>query len=200
MIKKTIFSLLVATILLPLSASVDNGEKAPGFTLKTAQGEEVSLSDYAGKTVVLEWLNPGCPFVRKFYSNSDMGEFQEKAKEMGVVWLSINSTHPTHRDYLTPKKSMNWAKEHDHAAKWLMDPEGSVGKAYGAKTTPHMFIINPEGKVIYQGAIDSIRNADPSSIPEATNYVMEALQAVESGMDIPDSRTRPYGCSVKYGS
>ncbi|NBD38607.1 MAG: redoxin domain-containing protein [Verrucomicrobia bacterium] len=199
--KRKILSLLFAAALaLPMSAAVKNGDDAPAFTLTTMKGKEVSLSDYEGKTVVLEWVNPGCPFVRKFYDKGHMGKFQEKAAEMGVVWLAVNSTSPGHRDYLTPKESRKWAKEHGFAAKWLMDPDGTVGKAYGAKTTPHMYIINPDGKVVYQGAIDSIRDASPASIGEATNYVMEALTAMEKGEDIPDARTRPYGCSVKYRS
>lgn len=199
--KTTILSLLfTAALALPLSAAVKNGADAPAFTLTTMTGTEVSLSDYEGQTVVLEWVNPGCPFVRKFYDEGHMGKFQEKAEEMGVVWLAINSTNPDHRDYLTPGESRKWAGKHGFAAKWLMDPEGTVGQAYGAKTTPHMYIISPEGKVVYQGAIDSIRDANPSSIGEATNYVMEALQAMQKGEDIPDARTRPYGCSVKYKS
>lgn len=198
--KAAIFSFLTLFSALWAAASVDNGETAPGFTLLDVNGEAVSLSDYAGKTVVLEWVNPGCPFVRKFYDNGEMGEFQEKAAAMDVVWLSINSTNPDHPDYLTPEASAAWASEHGHVATWLLDEDGTVGQAYGARTTPHMFIISPDGKVVYQGAIDSIRDANPESIDQATNYVMEALQALASGKAIPETRTRPYGCSVKYGS
>lgn len=197
---KILSLLLAAAFALPLSAAVENGDDAPAFTLTTMKGKEVSLSDYEGKTVVLEWVNPGCPFVRKFYDEGHMGKFQKKAEEMGVVWLAINSTNPGHRDYLTPKESKKWADKHGFTAKWLMDEDGTVGMAYGAKTTPHMFIISPEGKVVYQGAIDSIRDANPGSIGEATNYVMEALEALDQGKAIPDARTRPYGCSVKYKS
>lgn len=199
--KKAVFlGLMMVTGALWTGAAVDSGEAAPEFTLQDVSGETVSLSDYTGQTVVLEWINPGCPFVQKFYDKGHMGEFQEKAEEMGVVWLSINSTHPSQPDYLTPEASASWAEEHGHAATWLMDPEGTVGQAYGARTTPHMFIISPEGKVVYQGAIDSIVDADPGSIEEATNYVMEALKALEAGKPIADDRIRPYGCSVKYGS
>ena len=189
---------LFLVFVLPLFAAVENGQTAPGFTLQDVNGEAVSLSDFAGKTVVLEWINPGCPFVRKFYANPDMPEFQKAVEEMGGVWLSINSSNPSHGDYLTPAASAEWARKHGHAATWLLDPEGTVGKAYGARTTPHMFIINAEGKVVYQGAIDSIRDADPDSIPGATNYVMDALKAMSEGKPIPDAQTRPYGCSVKY--
>jgi peroxiredoxin len=181
-----------------LFAQVENGDAAPGFTLKDVDGNPVSLSDFKGKTVVLEWINPGCPFVRKFYTNQDMPKFQKKAAEMGVVWLAINSTSENHGDYLSPVASKSWAEQHGFAATWLMDADGAVGKAYGARTTPHMFIINGDGKVVYQGAIDSIRNADPANIPAARNYVMEVLEAMKAGKDIAETQTRPYGCSVKY--
>jgi len=196
--KHSVLSILLFAVTLPLAAAVKNGEKAPDFTLTSMTGETVSLSDFSGKPVVLEWINPGCPFVRKFYLNGDMGHFQKKAEEMGVVWLAVNSTNPDHRDYLTPEQSQAWAKESHFKATWLMDPDGTVGQAYGARTTPHMYIIDKEGMVVYQGAIDSIRDADPESISKATNYVLDALNAMMSGKAIPDAQTRPYGCSVKY--
>lgn len=198
MMKKLLLNLMILMAAGTLSAAVKNGEMAPGFTLTSMNGEEVSLSDYAGKTIVLEWINPGCPFVKKFYTNGDMGKFQKKAKGMDVVWLAINSTNPDHRDYLTPAESRSWAGKHDFQATWLMDPDGEVGQAYGARTTPHMYIIDGSGKIVYQGAIDSIRDVKPESISEATNYVMNALKALMDGKEIPDAQTRPYGCSVKY--
>lgn len=195
--KKLILSLFLS-IALPLFGAVSNGDKAPGFTLTDTAGNTVSLSDYAGKTVVLEWVNPGCPFVRKFYTNGDMGKFQKKAADMDVVWLSINSTSKDHGDYLSPKESADWAKKHGHAATWLLDSDGTVGKAYGAQTTPHMYIIDSDGVLVYQGAIDSIKDANPASIDKATNYVMDGLAAIAKGKPVPDDQTRPYGCSVKY--
>lgn len=189
---------IAAALALPLSAAVENGQTAPGFTLSDMNGQSVSLADYAGKTVVLEWINPGCPFVRKFYDEQHMPAFQKAAAEMGVVWLAINSTSPSNGDYMTPEVTREWAGKHGFAATWLLDPEGTVGKAYGARTTPHMFIISPDGKVVYQGAIDSVRDAKPSSIDGATNYVMDALKALAAGKAVPDAQTRPYGCSVKY--
>jgi peroxiredoxin len=195
--KKAILSLFLG-LSLSAFAAVDNGQQAPGFTLQDVDGNPVSLSDFAGKTVVLEWINPGCPFVRKFYDKQDMPAFQKKAAEMGVVWLAINSTNPEHGDYLTPEASKKWAGEHGFAATWLMDPDGTVGKAYDARTTPHMYIINPEGVLVYQGGIDDVRDAKPESIAGATNYVMEALKALAEGRPIANDRTRPYGCSVKY--
>lgn len=195
---KNIISILFVCCVLPLAAAVKNGESAPGFTLSDMNGKEVSLSDFMGKTVVLEWINPGCPFVRKFYTNPDMPEFQKAAAEMGVVWLSINSTNPDHGDYLSPEETRDWAEKHGYAATWLLDPEGKVGQAYGARTTPHMFIINKDGTIVYQGAIDSVRDTKPESIAGATNYVMDVLKALATGEPVPDGNTRPYGCSVKY--
>jgi peroxiredoxin len=187
-------------LILPLSliAGVTVGQQAPDFSLEDASGKTVSLSDFKGKTVVLEWINPGCPFVRKFYNEQDMPAFQEKARKMGVVWLSINSTNPDHRDYMTPEETRAWAKEHGHEVPWLLDTEGTVGKAYGAVTTPHMFVINESGNIVYQGAIDTIRDTKPESVSKATNYVMEALTAMDKGGSFPNAQTRPYGCSVKY--
>lgn len=187
-------------IILPVSlfAGVTIGQEAPDFSLTDASGNTVSLSDYKGKTVVLEWINPGCPFVRKFYNEQDMPAYQEKAEEMGVVWLSINSTNPDHRDYMTPGETRVWAKEHGHGVPWLLDSEGTVGKAYGAVTTPHMYIINESGSIVYQGAIDSIRDTKVESVSKATNYVMKALTAMDEGTSFPNAQTRPYGCSVKY--
>jgi peroxiredoxin len=196
--KKKYLSLFFLSFAVSLFAAVENGQQAPGFTLQDVEGNTVSLSDFAGQTVVLEWINPGCPFVRKFYDKQDMPAFQKAAADMGVVWLSINSTNPDHGDYLTAEAAAKWAAEHGHAATWLMDADGTVGQAYGARTTPHMFIINKEGVVVYQGAIDSVRDANPDSIAGATNYVMDALKALEAGEAIPDAQTRPYGCSVKY--
>jgi peroxiredoxin len=195
--KKAILSLFLC-LSLPLFAAVENGQKAPAFTLQDVDGNTVSLSDFAGKTVVLEWINPGCPFVRKFYDQQHLPAFQKKAAKMGVVWLAINSTKTSHGDYMTSEVSRAWAKKHGFAATWLMDADGTVGKAYDARTTPHMYIINPEGVVVYQGAIDSVRDAKPESIAGATNYVMDALKELAAGKPVSNDRTRPYGCSVKY--
>jgi peroxiredoxin len=192
----SLFAVFFSPLAVP--AAVSNMEKAPDFTLQDVEGNSVNLSDFAGQVVVLEWINPGCPFVRKFYDQKDMARFQKKAAGMGVVWLSINSTNPDHRDYLTPEASLAWGSKYGHAGTWLMDPDGSVGKAYGAETTPHMYIINEEGVVVYQGAIDSIRDTKPASVPEATNYVMEVLTAMDADETRPHHQTRPYGCSVKY--
>jgi len=195
---KNILTLFIAMLSIPLTAAVQNGNTAPDFTLTDINGNTVSLDDFAGKPVVLEWINTGCPFVKKFYTNGDMPKLQQKAADMGAVWLTINSTKPQHPQYTDAAESLAWAGKKGYAGTWLMDPDGKVGKAYGAQTTPHMFVIDADGKVVYQGAIDSVRDADPSSIAGADNYVMDALVALKKGSEIKVAQSRPYGCSVKY--
>lgn len=186
----------------PLSAGVNNGDSAPGFTLSTATGESVSLSDFEGDYVILEWVNPGCPFVQKFYNVGAMQKLQKEVQSMGggheVVWLSINSTHPKYSDYLSPEETAEYIGEKGVNSTWLLDPTGEVGKAYGATNTPNMFLITPEGKIVYQGAIDSIRSADPDDISKAENYIMKALANAVAGSEIDPARTRPYGCTMKF--
>lgn len=185
-----------------VGADVANGEPAPDFTLRTATGEEVSLSDFKGDYVILEWVNTGCPFVQKFYNAGAMQRFQEEARNMGeeteVVWLSINSTNPEHSNYMTPEETAAYIEEKQVNSTWLLDPTGKVGKAYGATNTPHMFLITPEGTVVYQGAIDSIRSTDPDDIEKADNYILAALSNAIKGEPIDPDRTRPYGCTMKY--
>lgn len=182
-------------------AGVENGAKAPDFTLQSAEGKTVSLSDFAGKYVVLEWVNPGCPFVRKFYDAGAMQQFQAEAlamDDLDVVWLSINSTNSSHGDYLDAAASADYYAKKGVKSIWLLDSSGEVGKAYDATNTPHMFVLGPDGTVLYQGAIDSIRSASQDDIAKADNYVMAALHALAKGESVAEPRTRPYGCSVKY--
>ena len=175
------------------------GETAPAFTLTDANGTTHSLSDFAGKTVVLEWFNPNCPFVVKFYDSSNMQKTQEKWTDKGVVWLAINSTNPDHRDFLTAEQHIAYAEEKETAATaFLLDKDGTVGQAYGARTTPHMYVISPEGTLVYNGAIDSIRSASAKDIAKAENFVNAALTSLMAGEEIAQATTRPYGCSVKY--
>ncbi len=175
------------------------GEPAPDFTLTDSNGEEHSLSDFEGKYVVLEWLNHNCPFVKKHYNSNNMQELQKKWTGKDVVWLSINSSAEDHKDYKTPEETNAQVEKHGAApTAVLLDASGEVGKSYGATSTPHMFVINPEGQVIYAGAIDSDSSADPASIEGATNYVSEALEAAMAGEDIETAATKPYGCSIKY--
>ena len=180
-------------------ASATVGQRAPDFTLQDTAGQPVRLSDYKGKTVVLEWTNPGCPFVRKHYDSGNMPATQKEAIDRSVVWLSINSTEKASSDYLEPPKLAHWLHERKGVATAvLMDEEGTAGQAYGARTTPHMFIVNPEGTLVYAGAIDSIASARPADIPKATNYVKAALADLAAGRPVAQAVTQAYGCSVKY--
>ena len=177
------------------------GQKAPDFTAKDTTGKTVSLADFKGKTVVLEWVNPGCPYVRKHYSVANMQSTQKDAAGKGVVWLAINSTEPGHPDYLAPVALQTWMGEQKAAATHtIMDESGKIGQAYDARTTPHMYIVNPQGLLIYAGGIDSIASARPDDIKTATNYVKVGFGETLSGKPISNASTRPYGCSVKYKS
>lgn len=175
------------------------GKPAPDFALADLQGKPVKLSDYKGKFVVLEWVNPECPFVDKHYSSKNMQTLQKQAANKQVAWLAINSTSPTHSDYKTPAEMDQWMKEQGGApAATLLDKDGNVGKLYGAKTTPHMYIINPRGELVYAGAIDDKRSTDPADIGSARNYVSAALGEAMAGKPVSVASTSAYGCSVKY--
>ena len=182
-------------------AAVTLAQKSPEFTAKDVSGKTVNLADFKGKHVVLEWVNPGCPFVRKHYNGGNMQSTQKDAAAKGAVWLAINSTESAHTDYLDPAKLGAWMKEKSSTvAATLMDENGSIGKLYGAKTTPHMYIINPQGNLVYAGGIDSIPSAREGDIAKATNYVKAALAEAAQGKAISTPSTAPYGCSVKYKS
>ncbi len=181
------------------AAEVKTGEKAPDFTLTAADGDTHSLSDFEGKYVVLEWINHGCPFVKKHYNSDNMQSLQKKYTDKGVVWLSICSSAEGKQGYHTPEEWQDVNEEKESAATaLLLDEDGDVGRAYGAKTTPHMYVIDPEGTLIYQGAIDSIPSADPDDADKADNYVAMALDAAMNDQPVEPDTTRPYGCSVKY--
>ena len=177
------------------------GSAAPGFSLPDAKGQTHSLSQYKGKYVVLEWFNPECPFVKKHYGSGNMQKLQDQYTGKGVVWLTIDSNAPGTEGSITPEQaqkiSASW-KTHETAL--LLDPEGKVGRAYGAKNTPNMVIINPEGKIAYEGAIDSKASPNPADIPSSTNYVKAALDESLAGKSVSTPQTKPYGCSVKYKS
>jgi peroxiredoxin len=182
-------------------AAASVGEPAPAFTAKTVDGKTVSLADFKGKHVVLEWINPGCPFVVKHYSSGNMQGTQKMAADKDVVWLAINSTATDQKDYLAPAALDSWMKQQKAAATaTLMDEAGTVGKAYGARTTPHMYIVNPAGTLVYAGAIDSKPTANQADIATATNHVKAALGETLAGQAVSVAQTRPYGCSVKYSS
>src|SRR5438105_10555118 len=175
------------------------GSAAPDFSLTDTKGAAHSLSQYKGKYVVLEWFNPECPFVKKHYGRCNMQKVQEEYTGKGVTWLTIDSNAPGSEGNLTAdaaSKVMTGWKTHQTAL--LLDPEGKAGRAYGAKNTPNMVVINPEGKIVYEGAIDSKATPNPADISSSTNYVKVALDESMSGKPVSNANTRPYGCSVKY--
>lgn len=198
-------TLLAASSLLALPyaarAVPSVGQTAPDFTLKDLNGKNVKLSGFLGKHVVLEWTNPGCPYVRRHYDAGNMQSTQAHALSKGVVWLSINSTDRSHYDYQEPGKLAAWlTQQRASPSALLMDEEGVVGKAYGARTTPHMYIVDPQGRLLYAGAIDSIPTGQPADIAKATNYVKTGLNEALAGKPLSAASTAPYGCSVKYKS
>jgi peroxiredoxin len=184
---------------LPALAQVEPGEPAPEFSLKDSQDDFKKLSAYAGKFVVLEWMNHDCPFVKKQYSSGNMQKLQKEYTAKGVIWLSIISSAPGKQGHCTgPQAEANRKDMGASPTAVLLDPSGDVGQKYGAKTTPDIFIINPAGNIIYAGAIDSIPSANPSDCAKATNYVRETLNAALAGKPVPTPQTKSYGCSVKY--
>lgn len=175
------------------------GEPAPDFTLKSSDGKTVSLSDYKGKWVVLEWINFGCPYVKKHYRSKNMQSLQKKYRAEGVIWLAINSSAEGKQGNYNRKVLNKKLKQNDFSATaYLLDTSGRTGRNYNAKTTPHMYIISPEGKLMYNGAIDSKPTTRTKDIKSATNYVDKNLKAALAGADLPYKATRAYGCSVKY--
>jgi hypothetical protein len=151
--------------------------------------------------VVLEWVNPDCPFVVKHYSSANMQGTQKEASSKGVVWLAVNSTARDHQDFKTPAAMTQWMQtQKAGATATLMDPDGKLGKAYGARTTPHMYVVDAAGTLVYAGGIDNKPSANVADVPGATNYVKAALSEMAAGKPISNANTRPYGCSVKYGS
>lgn len=178
---------------------VETGSEAPEFTLADTTGTEHSLSDFEGKYVVLEWTNHQCPFVVKHYREGHMQALQKEMTDKGVVWLTINSSAPGKQGHLSPKAQKKLrGEQYASATALLLDPSGEVGKAYDARTTPHMYLIDPEGTLVYQGAIDSEVSTDPDDIEGATNYVVAAYESATSGEAVENATTKPYGCSVKY--
>jgi hypothetical protein len=194
---------LGATFLMnaPALAAPAVGQPAPDFVAVDTGGVQHRLSDFAGKFVVLEWTNPGCPFVAKHYGSGNMPATQKAAAAQGVVWLAINSTEREAGDYLKPAALAAWMKQQSGApTAVLMDEDGVIGRAYGARTTPHIFIVDPKGLLVYAGGIDSIPSARAEDIKSATNYVNQALGEAFGRKAISAAATRPYGCSIKYKS
>ncbi len=178
---------------------VEPGSPAPLFTVASAEGKTVSLADYKGKYVVLEWTNKDCPFVKKHYGSGNMQSVQEKATKLDVVWLTICSSAPGKQGYMTQEDAKQRLKDANmHGTALLLDSDSKVARTYGARTTPHMFVIDPKGIVIYNGAIDDKPTPDPADIKGAKNYVMAALEESMAGKAVSVPKSVPYGCSVKY--
>ena len=181
--------------------AVKVGETAPDFTGTDSHGQSHKLSDYRGKFVVLEWHNNGCPFTKKHYESGNMQKLQKEWTEKGVVWLTVISSSPGSQGYVTADQENEYIqKMRAVPTAALLDPKGDIGHLYGAKTTPHMFVVNPQGQLIYDGAIDDKATTDASDITGANNYVSDALQEATSGKAVAVATTRPYGCSVKYAN
>jgi len=180
-------------------AAVAVGAPAPDFSATSTQGAAVSLSGLKGKIVVLEWTNHQCPFVRKYYNKGHMQQLQKTATADGVVWISINSSAAGKEGHVDAARANALTTERAAAPTHVvLDEKGEIGRLYGAKTTPHMFVINPEGALVYMGAIDSKPTPNTDDIASATNYVTAALAALKAGRAVEPAATQPYGCSVKY--
>ena len=183
----------------PASAAPAVGQAAPNFKAADVNGKAVSLSDFRGKTVVLEWNNPGCPFVQTHYGSGNMQKAQAAAARDGVVWLTVNSGAPGKQGHMDGAEAKAFvAKAGAKPTAYLLDPRGVVGKLYDAKTTPHMYIVNPAGKLVYAGGIDDKPSPRPADINGARNHVLAAISELKAGKAVSVASTRPYGCAVKY--
>jgi peroxiredoxin len=190
---------LLAAAPLPAPAQPLPGQPAPAFTLTDLDGRRVALADLKGKYVVLEWTNPGCPFVQKHYNSGNMQALQKRFTGEGVQWIVINSTSPSHSDYLKPAEQKAWLARHGATATVAaLDADGKVGRAYAAKVTPHMYVIDPNGVLLYAGAIDDKRSANPADVKTASNYVVQAFAELRAGKPVSAASTQAYGCTIKY--
>lgn len=186
---------------MPLAAAQKTGAVAQDFKLTDMYGKTVQLSSFRGKTVVMEWHNPGCPFVVKHYDSGNMQKTQAAAREQGAIWLTINSGATGKQGHMNGPEAQKLAKDQGlNADHYLLDTKGVVGKAYAAKTTPHMYIIDGSGKLVYQGGIDDKPTANKADIKGARNHVTAALTELKAGKNVSVAQSRPYGCSVKYAS
>jgi len=198
MFHRRLLSLALGFATFPLFA-LTPGSQAPDFKGTDSTGATHMLSQYRGKYVVLEWANQGCPYDQKHYLSGNMSALQRQWTEKGVVWLSVISSAPGEQGNVTPAEENQYLKKVKATpTAALLDPEGTIGKLYQAKTTPHMFVIDPQGKLIYQGAIDDKPTTDFADVKTAHNYLNDALNSAMSGKPVPVASTRPYGCSVKY--
>jgi AhpC/TSA family len=198
-LRYAILTIGILAVLVVSALAVRVGEPAPDFTSMDSNGKNQRLSDYKGKYVVLEWHNQGCPYTKKHYESGNMQRLQKEWTGKGVIWLTVISSAPGTQGFVTPSQENDYLKQMGAApTAVLMDPGGSLGHLYSAKTTPHMYIIDPSGTLIYNGAIDDHPTSDPGDIKSSKNYVTSALTEAMAGKPVTDSATRPYGCSVKY--
>lgn len=194
-----LMALAVGMMAAPAMAAPKVGEAAPDFTATDVHGKEFKLSDHQGKTVVLEWTNNECPFVVKHYGSGNMQALQKEARAQGVEWISIISSAPGRQGHVTDAEALKIAEDKGATPTTIIrDESGKVGKMYDAKTTPHMFVINAKGTLVYDGAIDDNSSPRASTIEGANNYVRAALTSLKDGTEIATSKTQPYGCGVKY--
>lgn len=196
------YPLLAAAVLAlaaPAAAEQKTGALAGNFRVNDASGKVVQLADFKGKPVVLEWHNPGCPFVKKHYDSGNMQKAQAAARAQGAVWLTINSGAPRKQGYMSGSEAQKLvAAQGVKSSHYLLDPKGVVGRGYGAKTTPHMYVIDARGTLVFQGGIDDKPSADKADIAGARNHVLAALGEIKAGKPVSVKEARPYGCSVKY--
>ena len=198
--KRSVQALLLCLAVCSQSASAASvGQPAPDFSLPDIAGKTVKLSDLRGRYVVLEWVNPDCPYVQKHYNSANMPALQQEYAAKKVVWLAINSTNANHAEFKSPEQMAAWMKQTNGSpAATLLDRDSKVGKLYSARTTPQMFIVDPQGQLIYNGAIDDKRSTRVEDVKTAKNYVRAALGEALAGKPVATSSTPPYGCSVKY--
>jgi len=191
-----------ALALAPASAfASDVGKPAPAFSATDSNGKVWSLADLKGKVVVLETSNQDCPYVRKHYNSTNMQTQQREAAAKGVVWLTVASSAPGEQGFVTAAQANELTRKRNAApTAFLLDPQSRIARAYGATVTPHMYIIDASGVLVYKGGIDSIPSSSVADVPKATQYVRVALDQVLAGKQVTESSTRPYGCSLKYGN
>jgi peroxiredoxin len=195
----TLSAAVAATLFASSAFAATVGKPAPDFTLTDVNGKTVKLADFKGKHVVLEWHNPACPFVVKHYDSNNMQSLQSKYDAKDTVWLTINSTNKSHQDFMDANKLKGYITDKKATPDgYLPDADGKTGQAYGAKTTPHMYVINPAGMLVYAGAIDDKRGTKQDEIKTAKNFVVAALEESKAGKPVSTPSTTPYGCSVKY--
>jgi hypothetical protein len=198
--KTLAFASIAGAVLFSTAFAKEVGEPAPSFTAESLKGDTVSLSDLKGKTVVLEWVNFDCPFVKKHYGSGNMSSLQETyGGKDDVVWITVNSSAEGQQGYAEKDAMIERAsKEGNKATHFIMDTDGTIGKAYDAKVTPHMFIINKEGTLVYSGAMDSMKTTDQADVEKADKLFVKALDATLEGKEVENARNEPYGCGVKY--